>query len=125
MPDLFPEAGTVFIHAMICLACLWIAGTLTWAAGRNHFWRHTTRPVVIASAFLFGILAVEFAKRAVSGAFPLAPWHWMLVTSGPVDDLVNVLLLISIMCWFFVVGVAYPDTHRSKGERHDRTSHSD
>ena len=120
----FALYGTAFFYFGICLMTLALTGALAWAAIVNHFWRHTTRPIVIASSFMFSTLTLFFAEQCLIDVFPsTVPWHSLLVRSGPVNVILMILLVLGIGSWFYTAALAYPDLHRGKGQPHDRVSH--
>jgi hypothetical protein len=123
--DLMPVEGSIFILALCAFMAYFLTAMLTWAALRNHFWRHTTRPVVIASAVLFLGFGVEFTKRALLFIVPQGtPLYTAMARSGVIADAINLLLLVGMIAWFFVAVIMYPDMRRGPGEPHDRTSHA-
>lgn len=107
------DATSQFILVLCALMATFLSGVLTWAAMRNHFWRKTTRPIVVASAVLFFGLAVEFTKRVLIFVFPVdSPAYNLVARGGVVADVVNILLLVGMVVWFYVAVLAYPDTRR-------------
>jgi hypothetical protein len=115
---------TRFVLALCFVMAAALFVGLAIAAWRNHFWRKTTRPVVLAMSALAFALMCEFAKRLLSLLFIDTPRYALFVRSGPVDDAVNLLLLIGMGAVFYTLAIAYPDVRRGKGEPHERTSHA-
>jgi len=126
MPDLMPLIGTETVLALCFVMSLMLCVSLVMAAWRNHFWRHSTRPVVLASALLMFALSSEFGKRLFSDSLAVnSPLRALTTRSGAIDDAVNLLLLVGIAAFYLTVFIAYPDVHRGDGEPHDRNSHVD
>jgi hypothetical protein len=115
MSDIFPPVVSQFILIMCIIMAFSLVVSLSVAAWRNHFYRHTTRPVVIASAVLFAALTLEFTRRLILSHVAVSEGIYSVFQrNSPITDLLNVFMLVGMGAWFYTVVIAYPDVHKGK-----------
>ncbi len=120
------SADVVFTQILLALGFVMfsvLTVSLFTAAWRNHFWRRPMRPVVWAAAFVCSGWAVEFGKRMLLLPLQATAVYPMLTGTGIIADFVNIYLIVTATVFFYTLTIAYPDSHRSKGEPMSRTSH--
>ena len=103
---------TQILLAINCVMAFTMSAGLARAAWKNHFIRHSFRPMVWSMGVLTFAMGCEFLKRVVAISLTGQPARVHFIIGGGVSDAVDVLLLIGMSAAFYTMVIAYPDSHR-------------